>query len=96
MTRFGSFDNSTCKRVLDLLDRTMKIRGWNSRPLLFFERQDERVVLTAERLEGGPVSSRVSTFPDVFSMAENGSKCTEGGRQEAQLSPRDRAMRRVN
>ena len=28
------------------------------------------MVLVAERLEGGPVSSRVSTFPDVFSMAE--------------------------
>jgi len=34
-----------------------------------------------ERLEGGPVSSRVSRFPDVFSMAEGGSKCTEGGRK---------------
>jgi len=40
----------------------------------FFGRQDELV----ERLEGGPpVSSRVSTFPDVFSMAEGGAKCTE-------------------
>ena len=27
------------------------------------------MVLVVERLEGGPVSSRVSTFPDVFSMA---------------------------
>jgi len=34
------------------------------------------VVLVAERL--GPVSSRVSTFPNVFSMAEGGPKCTEG------------------
>jgi len=33
----------------------------------------------AERLEGEPVSSRVSTFPDVFSMAASGSKCTECG-----------------
>ena len=39
------------------------------------------MVLVAERLEGGPVSSRVSTFPDVFSMAEDGSKCTECGRK---------------
>ena len=39
------------------------------------------MVLVAERLEGGPVSSRVSTFPDVFSMAKGGSKCTEGGRK---------------
>ena len=41
------------------------------------------MVLVAERLEGGPVSSRVSrpTFPDVFSMAEGGSKCTKGGRK---------------
>jgi len=38
------------------------------------------VVLVAERLEGGPVSSRVSTFPDVIRMAEGGSKCTEGGK----------------
>jgi len=50
--------------------------------VLFFGRQDELVVLIAEILEGGgPVSSRVSTFPDVFSMAEGGSKCTEGGRK---------------
>jgi len=34
------------------------------------------VVFVVERLEKGPVSSRVSTFPDVFSM-----KCTEGGRK---------------
>ena len=27
------------------------------------------MVLVAERLEGGPVSSRVNTFPDVFSVA---------------------------
>jgi len=39
------------------------------------------VVLVAERLEGGPVSSRVSTFPNVFSMAEGRLKCTEGGRK---------------
>ena len=39
------------------------------------------MVLVAERLQGGPVSSRVSTFPDVFSMAEGGSKCTESGRK---------------
>ena len=39
------------------------------------------MVLVAEKLEGGPVSNRVSTFPDVFSMAEGGSKCTEGGRK---------------
>ena len=44
----------------------------------FFGRQDELVVLVAEKLERGPVSSRVSTFPYVFSMAEGGSKCTEG------------------
>ena len=35
------------------------------------------MVLVAERLEGGPVSSRVSTFPNVFSMAEGGPKCAE-------------------
>ena len=33
------------------------------------------MVLVPERLEGGPVSSRVSAFPDVFSMAEGGPKC---------------------
>ena len=32
----------------------------------------------AEILEGGPVSSRVRTFPDVFSVAKGGPKCTEG------------------
>ena len=36
------------------------------------------MVLVAEKLERGPVSSRVSAFPYVFSMAEGGSKCTEG------------------
>jgi len=35
---------------------------------IFFGRQDELVVLVAERLEGGPVSSRVSTFPDVVTV----------------------------
>jgi len=35
--------------------------------------------MVAERLEGGPVSSRVSTFPDVFSVAKGGPKCAEGG-----------------
>ena len=34
--------------------------------------------MVAERLEGGPVSSRVSTFPNVFSMAVGGPKCMEG------------------
>ena len=37
------------------------------------------MVLVAERREGGPVSSRVSTFPDVFSVAKGGPKCAEGG-----------------
>ena len=36
------------------------------------------MVLVAERFEGGPGSSRVSTFPNVFSMAEGGPKCAEG------------------
>ena len=40
----------------------------------FFGRLDELVVLVAERLEGGPVSSRVSTFPDVFGVAKGGPK----------------------
>jgi len=40
------------------------------------------VVLVAERLEGGPLCSRVSTFPDVFSMAEGGSKCTDGSSKQ--------------
>jgi len=34
------------------------------------------VVLVAERLE-----EEKSTFPDVFSMADGGSKWTEGGRK---------------
>jgi len=49
--------------------------------VLFFGRQDELVVLVVERLERGPVSSRVSGFPDIFSMAEGGSKGREGGRK---------------
>ena len=58
--------------------RRLKIRDWSS---TLFGRQDKLVVLVAERLEGGPVSSRMSTFPDVFSMAEGGTKCMEGGRK---------------
>ena len=57
----------------------LKILGWSS--TLFFGRKDELVVLIAERLEGGPVSSRVRTFPDVFCMAECGPECTEGGKK---------------
>ena len=37
------------------------------------------MVLVAEKLEGGPVSSRVSTFPDVFSVAKGGPECAECG-----------------
>ena len=55
-----------------------QIRGLSS---TLFGRQDELVVLVTERLEGGPVSSRVSTFSDALSMAEGASKCTEGGRK---------------
>ena len=35
------------------------------------------MVLVAERLEGGPVSSRVSTFPDVFSVDRNAQRVAE-------------------
>ena len=35
------------------------------------------MVLVAERLKGGPVSSRVSTFLDVFSVTKGGPKCAE-------------------
>ena len=37
------------------------------------------MVLVAAKLEGGPVNSRVSVFPEVFGMAEGGSKGAEGG-----------------
>jgi len=54
-------------------------RRYEAGIVLFFRRQDELVVLVAERLkEDHAVSSRVSAFPDVFSMAEGESKCTEG------------------
>ena len=36
------------------------------------------MVFVAERLERGPVSSRVGAFPEVFSMMKGGSKSTEG------------------
>ena len=67
--------------VAFLIISTVQTDRYKAGVVLFFGRQDEVVVLVAERLEGGPVSSRVSTFPDVFSMAEGGSKCTEGGRK---------------
>ena len=67
--------------VAFLIISTVQTDRYKAGVVLFFGRQDELVVLVAERLEGGPVSSRVSTFPDVFSMAEGGSKCTEGGRK---------------
>ena len=35
--------------------------------------------MVADRLEGGLVSSRVSTLPDVFSVAKGKPKCAEGG-----------------
>ena len=37
------------------------------------------MVLVSERLERGPVSSGVSAFPEIFSMAERGAKGKEGG-----------------
>ena len=46
--------------------RMMKIRGRSSTLL---GRQDDLVVLVADRLEEGPFSIRVSTFRDVFSMS---------------------------
>jgi len=36
------------------------------------------VVLVAQKLEGGPVNSRVGVFPEVFRMVEGGSKGTQG------------------
>jgi len=36
------------------------------------------VVLIANRLETGPVSSRVGVFPEVFIVADSRSKNTEG------------------
>jgi len=36
----------------------------------FFGRQDELVVLVAERLEGGPVNSRVSAFSAWWRVKE--------------------------
>jgi len=48
--------------------------------------------LVAERLEEGPVSSRLSTFPDVFSVTNGGPKGTEGGRKpwvSWRLAPRE-------
>jgi len=36
------------------------------------------VVFIAKRLETRPVSSRVSAFPEVFSVADSRSKSTEG------------------
>ena len=47
-----------------------QIRGLSS---TLFGRQDELVVLVTERLEGGPVSSRVSTFQ----MSQHGGGWTE-------------------
>ena len=39
------------------------------------------MVLVAERLEGEPVSSRVSTFPDVFSVAKVSKAAERSSRQ---------------
>ena len=35
--------------------------------------------LVADRLEEGPVNSRVSAFPEVFGIAQGRSKGSEGG-----------------
>jgi len=36
------------------------------------------VVLISQRLERGPVDSRVGVFPEVFGMADGRSESTEG------------------
>ena len=70
-----------CRSLLTVCQRRLGLSEAEDTRLekYFFGRQDELVVLVAERLEGGPVSSRVSTFPDVFSVAKGGPKCAEGG-----------------
>jgi len=59
-----------CRSLLTVCQRRLGLSEAEDARLekYFFGRQDELVVLVAERLEGGPVSSRVSTFPDVFSV----------------------------
>ena len=59
-----------CRSLLTVCQRSLGLSEAEDARLekYFFGRQDELVVLVAERLEGGPVSSRVSTFPDVFSV----------------------------
>jgi len=39
---------------------------------VFLGCENEVVVLVAQRLEGGPVDSRVGAFPEVLSMANKG------------------------
>ena len=52
--------------------RRLKLQGCSSS---LFRRQDELLVLVAERLEGGPVNSRVCAFPEFSAcMAEVVSK----------------------
>ena len=39
---------------------------------MFLGCENEVVVLVAQRLEGGPVDSRVGAFPEVLSVANRG------------------------
>ena len=39
---------------------------------MFLGCENEVVLLVAQRLEGGPVDSRVGAFPEVLSMANRG------------------------
>ena len=70
-----------CRSLLTVCQRRLGLSKAEDEAgeVLFFGRQDELVVLVAERLQGRPVSSRVGTFPDVFSVAKGGPKCAEGG-----------------
>ena len=70
----SSEEDLQCRSLLTVCQRRLGLSEAEDTRLesTLFGRQDEFVVLVVERLEGGPVSSRVSTFPDVFSMAEGG------------------------
>jgi len=59
-----------CRSLLAVCQRRLGLseaEDTSSTGVALFGRQDKLVVLVAERLEGGPVSSRMSTFPNVLS-----------------------------
>jgi len=65
-----------CKSLFTICHRRLGLTedGDKVRVVVFLGCDNEVMVLVAQRLEGGPVNSRVSAFPEVLSVANRGPK----------------------